>query len=396
MLLLAGLAGMLFYIDRQTLSVLKTTLQDQWGWSDADYGRLVAAFMVPYTLFYLVTGRWIDRWGTRIMMPLFLGGMSVATLGSGLADGTLELGFWRAMLGVAEAGIVPAVLVTIVQWFPPDRRGTAATVNKPLTVAGQILVVPFVAWVTLAFGWRWAFLLPGLFGLFCAAAWWWADRGPTYAIPPSPLPSYREVLLRPEIRGVLVARVISDPLWFFLMFWQPALLQETLGLSLADLGEVGWIPPASALVGIMALGIVSDRLVRGGMAPARSRVVVLLSITAASPAVLALAGVESLWLALALLAVIQVMTATWLSLSGLLLSDLVPARMVGTTVAVMSAIGAGAGAAFNLVAGPLVDALGYGTLLAIGACLHPVAAFILWRSYLRNSGSPRGFAAGTP
>lgn len=385
-LLLAGLAGMLFYVDRQTLSVLKTTLQQEWSWTDADYGAMVGAFMIPYTLCYLVTGRWIDRWGTRRMMPLFLGAMSLATLGSGISGSSLELGFWRAVLGAAEAGIIPAVMVAIIQWFPPDRRGTAATINKPLTVAGQILVVPLAAWIALHVGWRWAFLFPGILGIACAIAWWFADRGAPLPVSTGSVPSYRSVLARAEIRGVLIARLVSDPLWFFLIFWQPALLQEQLGLSLGELGRVGWIPTTIALGGIMALGYASDRLVRRGVSPARARWTVLLASTVAAPAVFVLPYVHSLPLALGLLAIIQIMTASWMSLSGLLIGDLMPGRMVGTAVALMSAIGAATGALFNLAAGSFVAALGYPALLTACAILHPVAAAILWLSY-RNLGS---------
>jgi ACS family hexuronate transporter-like MFS transporter len=394
---LAGLAGMLFYIDRQTLSVLKPTLGSEWNWSDADYGLLVTAFMVPYVLCYLVTGRWIDRWGTRRTMPVFLGAMSVATLGSGLAGGSLELGIWRAILGIAEAGIMPAVMVAIIQWFPADLRGTATTIHKPLIVAGQVFVAPIAAISALEFGWRWAFLLPGAFGLLCAAGWWFADRDAPHAIPAGPLPDYREVLARRDIRGVLLARLITDPLWFFLMFWQPALLQEELGLSLAEFGRVGWIPPAAALVGIMLLGMLSDHLVRRRCGTVRSRVLVIAGSTVISPAVIFLAHVDSVPLALGLLAIIQVMTASWLSLSGLLMADLVPGRMVGTTVAVMSAIGATSGALFNLAAGPLLDTFGYSRLLLAGAMLHPIGAFILWRAYLRPASLnvPGASAPGT-
>ena len=101
LLVLAGIAGMLFYIDRQTLSVLKSTLKDDLGWSDADYSWLVTAFMVPYTFCYLVTGQLIDRWGTRVMMPVFLGIMSVATMLTGLAGNLWTMGACRFVLGAA-------------------------------------------------------------------------------------------------------------------------------------------------------------------------------------------------------------------------------------------------------------------------------------------------------
>ena len=385
-ILLSGLAGMLFYIDRQALSVLKTTLKDDWALTDVNYGWLVAAYMIPYTIFYLISGRLIDRWGTRIMMPIFLAGMAVATVGSGLAVGLWSFGATRVLLGVAEAGIIPAVMVAIVAWFPVNLRGTATTLNKPLTVAGPILVVPFAAWMSAHYGWRWAFIVPGVLSGAVAVAWWFTDRGApaeTALGTPRELPSFRTVLARKDIRGVLLARILTDPLWFFLMFWQPGFLQEELGVSLVDFGRLGWIPAATSLLGIMALGFTSDVLVRRGVAPARSRVRILIYAAALAPALIALTWTHSISVSLALLSLVQVMAASWLSFTGLLLSDLVPPRMVGTTVAVMSALGATAGLLLNLVAGPLIEAFGYNHLLAAGALLHPLAALVLWRAYLR-------------
>ena len=385
-ILLSGLAGMLFYIDRQALSVLKTTLKDDWALTDVNYGWLVAAYMIPYTIFYLISGRLIDRWGTRLMMPIFLAGMAVATVGSGLAVGLWSFGATRVLLGVAEAGIIPAVMVAIVAWFPVNQRGTATTLNKPLTVAGPILVVPFAAWMSAHYGWRWAFIVPGVLSGAVAVAWWFTDRGaPAEAAfgAPRELPSFRTVLARKDIRGVLLARLLTDPLWFFLMFWQPGFLQEELGVSLVDFGRLGWIPAATSLLGIMALGFTSDVLVRRGVAPARSRVRILIYAAALAPALIALTWTHSISVSLALLSLVQVMTASWLSFSAVLLSDLVPPRMVGTTVAVMSALGATSGLLLNLAAGPLIEAFGYNHLLAAGALLHPLAALVLWRAYLR-------------
>ena len=385
-ILLSGLAGMLFYIDRQALSVLKTTLKDDWGMSDVNYSWLVAAYMIPYTIFYLISGRLIDRWGTRLMMPIFLAGMALSTVGSGLAVGLWSFGATRVLLGLAEAGIIPAVMVAIVAWFPVSLRGTATTLNKPLTVAGPILVVPFAAWISAHYGWRWAFIVPGVLSGAVAVAWWFTDHGaPAEAGfgAPRELPSFRAVLARKDIRGVLLARILTDPLWFFLMFWQPGFLQEELGMSLGEFGRLGWIPAATSLLGIMALGLTSDVLVRRGVAPARSRVRILIYAATLSPALLALTWTHSIPVSLVLLSLVQVMAASWLSFSAVLLSDLVPPRMVGTTVAVMSALGATSGLLLNLAAGPLIQAFGYNHVLAAGSLLHPLAALILWRAYLR-------------
>jgi ACS family hexuronate transporter-like MFS transporter len=385
LLVLAGIAGMLFYIDRQTLSVLKSTLKDDLGWSDADYSWLVTAFMVPYTFCYLVTGQLIDRWGTRVMMPVFLGIMSVATMLTGLAGNLWTMGACRFVLGAAEAGIVPAVLVAIVTWFPRDRRGTANTVNKPLTVAGQILVTPLAAWITVEAGWRWAFLLPGLAGLLAAQLWWMLDRSPPQyeptPVPAGPPTTYREVLRSRAIRGVLLARIVSDPLWFFLMFWQPGFLQEEIGLSLDEFGRIGWIPAAVSVGFLMLAGVASDRLIDRGWSPAASRIRILLLAALLSPAVLLLRWVEQPALAITLLTIVQVMTSIWLSMTGLLMSDLVPRRMVGTSVAIMSAFGAAMGTVFNMFAGPLIENVGYASLLGVACLLHPLAAGILWWSY---------------
>lgn len=387
LLFLTGIAGMLFSIDRQTLSVLKPMLKIELNWTDTQYSWLVSAFMVPYTLGYLVTGHLIDRWGTRLMMPLFLGTMSLATLLTGVAENLWAQGACRFVLGAAEAGIMPAIMVAIVTWFPPDRRGTANMLNKPLTVAGHILVAPLAVWITAEFGWRWAFILPGLLGIAAAKWWWFLDRDPpSYSAPtgPEPVPSYREIFRTKAIRGVLLARVISDPLWFFLIFWQPSYLQEELGMTLEEFGQVGWIPAAVSVGFIMSLGIFSDHLIRRGLAPARSRVRVLILATLLSPAVLLLPWVRQHGLAISLLTIIQIMTATWLSLTNLLISDLVPRRMVGTAVAIMSAFGAAMAGGFNLVAGPLIEGIGYHTLFVLCSLLHPISAAVLWWNY----GSP--------
>jgi ACS family hexuronate transporter-like MFS transporter len=320
--------------------------------------------------------------------------MSVATILSGLARSLGEMSACRALLGVAEAGVMPAIMVAIFQWVPAHRRGLASTIKEPLYVAGQILATPLAVWFTTTWSWHTAFFAPGLAGIAVALAWWWTDRSPASdpaspAAVAAPAVSYREVLRRREIWGVIAARLVSDPLWFFLIYWEPGFLQERLGMSLGELGRIGWIPTAVATTALLVMGAGSDWLVaRFGWAPARSRRVILQSLVVLAPLVLGLHFVHQPALAIALLCLVRVMAVAWLNFTNILMADLVPQRMIGTAVALMSAFGAGTGLLCNAFVGPIVGSVGYGAIFAVGACLHPIAAIILWRAYGRKPAIP--------
>jgi MFS transporter, ACS family, hexuronate transporter len=381
-LLLSGFAGALFYLDRQTLSVLKTTLKLERGWTDTDYGWLVSAFMLCYTACSLFTGRWIDRWGTRRIMTLFIAMMSLATMACGLSGRLDEMAASRALLGLAEAGIMPAIYVAVFAWFPPEQRGTASTIKEPVYVMGLVLATPLAVWFTRHWSWHAAFIVPGAFGLLVAAGWWLADRAPPVApLAVAPV-SYFEALRRRELWGVILARLISDPLWFFLFYWEPGFLQERLGMSLGELGRVGWIPTAVATAALLLSGVFSDWLVRRlGWSPARSRRIILQGLACLAPTVLALRFTENHVLAIVLLSFVRIMLVGWLNLTNLFMADLVPHKLIGTSIALMSAFGAATGLLCNAFIGPIIGTIGYGAIFTIGACLHPLAALVLWYCY---------------
>lgn len=386
---MCGFAGALFYLDRQTLSVLKTTLKTELSWTDVDYGWLVSTFMLSYTACYLFTGRLIDRWGTRLSMPTFVGVMSAATLLTAIARNLGEMGACRALLGLAEAGVMPATMVAIFRWFPPERRGVASTIKEPLYVLGQVLATPLTAAVTLAWNWHLAFVLPGILGFMVAAAWWLTDRSPVMvaqreAAPTQPT-SYREALAQRNIWGVILARLISDPLWFFFIYWEPGFLQERLGMSLGELARIGWIPTAVGTGTLLLLGMLSDwTVVRFGWTPSHSRRRILQCAAIFSPLVLVLPMLHNHALAIMVLCLARVMMVVWLNFTNLYMADLVPQSLIATSVALMSAFGAATGLLCNAIVGPVLENVGYGAVFAVGACLHPAAAFVLWRFYGRR------------
>jgi len=385
---LVAIAAVLFMMDRQVLSLLKTTLRDEIGLTDVQYGWLITGFMVPYTVMYLFTGGWIDRWGTRVMSLVFIGTMSAATLLNGLARNFEEMFLCRVLLGVAEAGIIPASILFVYTWFPDDRRATAAGIKSPIALVGTMSTPLLVAFLAENFGWRVAFVIPGVVGLFVAAGWWWLDKNPPqYGVPKkaaAPRVGAFALLRQRRIWPLFAARILSDPFWFFLLYWHAPFLREKLGVSLGDLGRWVWILPLGGSLANLGAGLFSDRLLARGLPLFKARVLPLLLTAGIAPLAWLIPQAGSIRVAVLLFAALYVMCYAWTLLTNLFVADIVGRENVATGVAVLSAMGGATSAAFNLTAGWLVTHAGYTPLFVAGSLLHPLAAVVLWRSYYRQ------------
>jgi len=397
-----GLIFALFAGDRAVLGILKTTLGTEIGLTNSGYSLLVTAFMVPYTAMYFFVGGWIDRFGFRRMLAFCVVGMSAATVITGTANGLPQLAVGRLLLGTVEAGVVPAITLAIFTWFPSERRAVAYTLANTVQQTAYILCPPFVAAVTLSLGWRWAFLIPGLSGFAIAALWWRANA--TAGAPPPPEaeagPSRddsltlwaraRLLLSLPAVRMLILARVISDPFWFFFQYWQTPFLQERVGMSLARVGQLTWIPPLAYMGAAVGFSWFSDRLVARGMAAPRARLMLVLAASALAPAAFVLPFVRGEWPALILVTLIWVMCATWLNMSSVFMGALVPRHSLASAIGIMSALGGITSILFNAVVGTIIDRFGYDVPFLVGACLHPIAAgFLAWHFLI---GAKRGLA----
>ena len=385
---LVAIAAVLFMMDRQVLSLLKTTLRDEIGLTDVQYGWLITGFMVPYTVMYLFTGGWIDRWGTRVMSLVFIGTMSAATLLNGLARNFEEMFLCRMLLGVAEAGIIPAGILFVYTWFPDDRRATAAGIKSPIALVGTMSMPLLVAFLAENYGWRVAFVIPGVVGLFVAAGWWWLDRNPPhYRVPKkaaAPRVGAFALLRQRRIWPLFAARILSDPFWFFLLYWHAPFLREKLGVSLGDLGRWVWILPLGGSLANLGAGLFSDRLIARGLPLFKARVLPLLLTAGIAPLAWLIPQAGSIRVAVLLFAALYVMCYAWTLLTNLFVADIVGRENVATGVAVLSAMGGATSAAFNLTAGWLVTHAGYTPLFIAGSLLHPLAAVVLWRAYYRR------------
>lgn len=384
--MLVSLALLLFILDRQVLAVLKTTLKGRMGWTDRDYSWLVTGFSAAYTVGALVAGRFIDRAGTRLTAALSIGVMSLAAILSGTATNLHEMLAARVVLGFADAGVTVAAVVAVARWFPPERRATAISFKTPFGLMGFVLAPPLVALITERFDWHYAFFIPGGFGLLVPAVWWWLDRNPPdYGEPAAPRRTvpWRELLGHRALWGILLARVVAEPVYVFYTNWQPGYLQEGLGLTLADVGRYAWIPPiASSALAILG-GLASDRLFKSGFSPVRSRTVMMQTFALLGTSLWLLPYSRNWALAIGVFACIHMVYTQWNNLGAALIADSLPREFTGTAFGVLNFLIGVVGAVMNLVIGALIQAFGYGTVFALLGLLYPLGAVVLWWFYVR-------------
>ncbi|PTX90960.1 MFS transporter [Opitutus sp. ER46] len=386
LLLLFGI-GLLNYLDRQTLSILKATLKVELALTDIHYSWLVTAFMAPYILFYVVSGRLVDRFGTRRSLSAFVGIWSVANILCGCAQNLAQLAGARALLGAAEPGAFPAIQRVMMTWFPPERRAFAWSLLSPCTTVGAILAPPLVALLTTTWSWHWAFILPGVVGCVLAAGWWLTDRNPPAAsgaaeAEPAAVP-LRTILGDTRVWILLGARAVTDPVWYFHLFWLPGYLQERIGVSLSQLGWIGWIPSFVASLAVILTGRITDFFVARGRPPARVRVTMFALAAAFAPLGAFTTFAPSLLWALVLISAVAIICQIWFFGQGLLVADIFPRNSAATIAGLLGAVGASGGLLMNLVAGPLIQHIGYVPVFIGLACLHPLAAVLLWRTLPR-------------
>lgn len=389
MLLVAACAGMVFYLDRQSIAILKSTISEALQLSNADFALLITAYMVPYTAFYLFSGRLVDRLGTRRGASVFLLGMGLATLGCALARTMPEMVVARGLLGIAESGISPSIVLMMTLWFPAARRAFATTLCQAVQSIAPVLAPPVLVWLALRGDWRMAFMAPAVLSVLVAVFWWTSDRRAPLAVAargrdqpaparPDMAAALRQIFGNPALRGLIIARILCDPFYFFLNNWYTGFLQEHAGWSLAEVGRWTWIPWAFVPLANIGVAAWSDRQTRklGNPVAARSRTLRFLACLAPAAALAPFAAHTGPGV-LGLITISLLMTTCWIALSSVMVSELAPAGTIATAIGILSALSGVTSILFNQLAGSLIDQFGYTALFVGGACLHPLAALVL-------------------
>lgn len=355
------------YFNRQTLSVLAPLISKELHLSHSDLSHVFASFQVSYALMWLLGGIFLDIVGTRLGLSIAVVWWSLVSLMTSFANSVATFGALRFLLGIGEGFNWPGASKAVAECFPPQERGMAVAIFDSGSSVGGAVAALCIPWIALKFGWRAAFAFSGVLG-FGWLIWWLlvypraAPRGVASAAQVRESRSFRQwlpILRQRETWAIVLGRSLTDPVWWFYVFWLPQYLSDTRGFSLEKIAMFAWIPFVAADAGNFAGGFISGALIRRGMAVMSARklvcVVSCLPMLAGIPA----AMVDSPFWALVLICFALFGYAAWSTMGLTLPSDLFPADVVGSVTG-LSGLGAGAvSTVFTLLIGALVDRFSY-------------------------------------
>jgi MFS transporter, ACS family, aldohexuronate transporter len=343
------------YMDRQLLGVFKTTLQHDFGWNDIQYGHLVSYFQAAYAAGMLLVGRLVDRLGTRLGYALAMGFWSLASMAHAAASSFFSFAAARCALGFGEAGVFPASIKCVAEWFPKKERSFATGIFNAGTSVGAI-VTPLVApRIASHWGWRSAFLLTGALGFVWLIFWVWIYRRPEEhprvskaelayirCDPSEPRTkiSWSALLPHRQTWTFVVGKFLTDPIWWFYLFWVPDFLQRQHGLVLTNIG----LPIAAIYlisdVGSVAGGWLSSRLIRQGTGVNAARKITMLICALCVTPIIFAYRIDSLWGAVLLIGLAAAAHQGFSANLYTLTSDMFPARAVASVVGIGGMAGA--------------------------------------------------------
>lgn len=389
--ILLCLASQLNYLDRQTFSVLANTIQKEFTLTDADYAIITTTFLWTYAIAYAFSGYLVDRLGTRNSFLIFVSGWSIANMLHALARGLTSLAICRGFLAMMEPANFPAGLKAVSEWFPMRERALAVGIFNSGTALGNALAVPVTAFITLHYGWRSAFVVTGALGFVWIIAWAVVYRRPQEhprlgEAERKLIEAGREeedagngekvsilrILRMREAWGCMLARLLTDPISYFLFFWTPKYLENERGFDLKQVGMLAWIPFAALTVGNIFGGAMPRWLTSRGWTINRARKTTMLFVSCGMMLVCFLVTkAPTPGTAVALLAVVMFGHAAWGNMT--LPAEVFHKNHVGTVTGLGGFLGGIAGGIAQLIIGGVVMQYGYGPIFAVCAVMYLVA-----------------------
>ena len=378
------------YIDRQVLGILAPVLGREIGWSESDYGWIVTAFQAAYAFGIVVFGWFIDRYGTKIGYTISVVFWSVAAMAHALVRTPLGFGAARAGLGLAESGNFPAAIKAVAEWFPRRERALTPGIFNSGSNIGAVVAPAVVPWLTVTYGWQAAFIATGALGFLWVIVWILVyerperhkrlsqgelayitsdrEEGPSERVPWASLLRYRQTW------AFIAGKFLTDPIWWFYLYWLPKFLNKNYGLTLTDLGLPLIAVYMMTTVGSVGGGWLSGRLINAGWTVNRSRKFVMLVCAVCVMPIIIASRVTDLWLCVLLIGLAAAAHQGWSANIFTTASDMFPKKAVGSVVGLGGMAGSVGGMLFSAGAGYILEWTGsYLVLFVISGSAYIVA-----------------------
>ncbi len=362
------------YLDRQVIGILKGELEAKLGIGEVAYGYIITAFTAAYAIGMLIAGRLIDWLGTKIGYALYLLAWSLSAIAHALAKAPFGFGIARGFLGISEAGNFPAAIKTTAEWFPKKERALATGIFNSGANVGAVLaplVVPFIA---LKWGWQWAFILTGTIGLIWLIFWFIIYEIPEnhkklskeehdYILSDNEPEnktkiSWFKLLKYRQTWAFFVGKFLTDPIWWFYLYWIPGWLEKVQGVQIGSFGKFG-LPLAviytSTTIGSIFGGWLSSNFIKRGwkVNKARSTAMLLFAILVVPIVFVQFEGI-SFWGAIALISLAASSHQAWSANIFTTVSDMFPKKAVGSVTGIGGMAGAVGGALIASFAGNIL------------------------------------------
>ncbi len=417
------LATLINYIDRLTISVLAPVITRDLGLTNTEFGGIITWFLLAYTISQGLSGKLYDRVGTKRGFICSIMLWSIAAMAHAFARGLASLSVFRFILGLGEAGNWPGAAKTVAEWFPIRERALGMAIFNSGAAIGSVVAPPLIVWLSLTYGWQTTFIVTGSLGFAWLVLWLvfyqtpdrhkWLGQAERELIsegqrvdsaadalvaePSAPL-GWRELLRYRQVWAIVLARFLTDPVWWLYISWLPKYLADARGFSLVKIGLFAWVPYVAADAGSLSGGWMSGYLIARGWSVDRSRKVVILIAALLMPAGIFAAFAHDAMVALVLIGVVLFGFQVWINNVQTLPSDFFSDKAVGS-VAGLGGTGAGIGSMiFIFSTGWAVDHFSYVPVLVTAGLLAPlgtVVLFALCGRIQRVSIKPSlGFAAG--
>ena len=370
------------YVDRQMIGLLKPTLQDEFGWTETTYADIVFYFQLAYAIGYVIFGNVVDRVGARLGYSVAFIVWTAAHMLHGAVSSVFGFAAVRAMLGIGESGNFPAGLKAVTEWFPKKERAFATGLFNAGANVGAIITPLIVPALTIAYGWRGAFVITGAVSLIWLVAWIAIYRRPREskrlsaaelayiesdpADPAHKVPWMR-LIGRKETWAFAIGKFLTDPVWWMFLFWLPDFLVKRHGLDLKTFGPPLVVIYVVSDVGSIVGGWFSSRLIqRGWTINAARKTTMLICALCVTPIFFA-QYVDNLWVAVAIISLATAAHQAWSANLYTLPSDMFPRKAVGSVIGIGGTAGAVGGMFFSLYIGQVLERVGSYQLIFIVA-----------------------------